>query len=142
MSYTPLQVRVLIDRIKAGSGSADDINTLCDYNLNQLPHESNWRGKKCTECNFRNPNASKCCINCKFKIAKDKTVVLAPDLPEDCCHQCTQGYKNVSDAFELACGHKYHKVCLVRWVDVLDYDAMCPKCRQVEIPVDLLRNAI
>ena len=142
MSYTPLQVRELIQNILSGSTSDDNIRKLCEYNLSQLPKEPTWRGKKCPKCDFKSPNASKHRINCNFRIAKDKPVVEIADLPDDCCHQCTQGYKNDSDAFTLTCGHKYHKKCLVHWVDVMDYDASCPKCRQAGIPIELLRNAI
>tara|TARA_B110000908_G_C10260763_1_gene459066 strand:+ start:395 stop:820 length:426 start_codon:yes stop_codon:yes gene_type:complete len=141
MSYTHLQVRKLIQDILSVSSEDDNIRKLCEYNLSQLPKESTWRGKKCPNCNFKSPNASKHCINCNFRIVKAKPAVEMPDFSSDCCRLCGQGF-DVSDTFTLECGHKYHKKCLVEWVDVFDLGTQCPTCRQSRIPIESLRNAI
>tara|TARA_B100000927_G_scaffold175764_1_gene141639 strand:+ start:171 stop:758 length:588 start_codon:yes stop_codon:yes gene_type:complete len=48
------------------------------------------------------------------------------------CHYCLETYTE-EEALELCCNHKFHKKCILKWIESCDSFASCPICRKESI---------
>jgi hypothetical protein len=121
---TPFQLRELIENIRRGPVSPEQLELLCSFAESKLPVSIPY-GKICPNCSFRMNNRSLCCPSCEHQMRQSKPYKSAPVIQSTDCLIC------LSTCTEpvLECGHLFHKRCIVSQCRDR-HKTTCPTCKK------------
>ena len=130
---SPLELRDLIARHRAGTTTHLELVKLCDHVVEKLPQPV-VRGKVCSVCQF--PMACRCknCPNCWADVTLMRQQQMPPpDNSEwEDCRVCTEYIQDSEKFIKLSCGHKYHVSCLIIYHEFKQTRCSCGQ--NVKIP--------